>query len=612
MASATSAKIDKSKDQQLEMPSSVPALCLKAVLRHGKQDAVNHKLGGEWINISAETFVDRVRNVALGLAELGIKPGDRIALLSENRPEWSIADLAILSLGAINVPIYTTQAVDQIRYILADSGTRAIFISNSKLFKHAAKALEGLDSIERVIFFDEQATFANRRSTTLEGLENIGQERALEKPALLETYLRAIKPDDLATIIYTSGTTGEPKGVMLTHANFISNILAITAGLPISSSDIALSVLPLSHIFERAGFYIFCYNGVSVYYTASFDQVGENLREVRPTVMTAVPRLFEKVYHRIVKKGFSQKGWKRRVFVRSLKVGHHYAELKDKGRPVGPLLALQQRVADRLVFSKWREGVGGRLRYFVSGGAPLSPALSYAFLAARIPILQGYGATETCIVSANRPENNQVGSVGLPFEGIEIAIAADGEILLRGPNIMRGYYGHPEETASVLKDDWFATGDVGHLDKQGRLYITDRKKDLFKLSNGKYVAPQQLESLLKQSEFVSQVVVVGAGRKQPAALVVPEWEAVTQALSAAGEKFPTDRMELARFPAANKLVQSDVARLTRELADYERIRRITLLPEEFTINKGELTPTLKVKRRVIDEKFGNVIEELYS
>jgi len=612
LASAASGKIDTSKDRQLEMPSSLPGLCLKSALKHGKQDALNHKIGSEWLSISADTFVDRVRNVALGLAELGIKPGDRIALLSENRPEWSIADLAILSLGAINVPIYTTQAVDQIRYILVDSGTRAIFVSNRKLFKHAAKALEGLEFLDRIIFFDGQEIHDVERATTLEALERNGQHRAQDKPAVLEAYLKAIKPDDLATIIYTSGTTGEPKGVMLTHANFISNVLAITAGLPISSSDIALSVLPLSHIFERTGFYIFCYNGVSVYYTASFDQVGESLREVRPTVMTAVPRLFEKVYHRIVKKGFSQKGWKRRVFVRSLGVGQHYAELKDKGRRVSPLLAIQQRVADRLVFSKWREGVGGRLRYFVSGGAPLSPALSYAFLAAGIPILQGYGATETCIVTANRPENNQVGSVGLPFEGIEIAIAKDGEILLRGPNVMRGYYGHPEETASVLSDEWFATGDVGHLDKQGRLYITDRKKDLFKLSNGKYVAPQQIESLLKQSEFVSQVVVVGAGRKQPGALVVPEWEAVRQALSAAGEKFPTDRVELARFPAAIKLVQSDVGLLTRELADYERIRRIALLPEEFTIDKGELTPTLKVKRRVIDQKFGNLIEELYS
>ena len=269
-------------------------------------------------------------------------------------------------------------------------------------------------------------------------------------------------------------------------------------------------------------------------------------------------------------------------------------------------------MASKLVFSKWREGVGGRLRYFVSGGAPLSPVLSHAFLAAGIPILQGYGATETCIVSANRPDNNQVGSVGLPFEGIEVSIAADGEILLRGPNVMRGYYGHPEESASVLNDGWFATGDVGHLDKQGHLYITDRKKDLFKLSNGKYVAPQQIESLLKQSEFVSQVVVVGAGRKQPAALIVPEWEALRQALTEKGEEFPANRYKLAEFPAAMKLVQSDISQLTRELADYERIRKVALLPDEFSIDKGELTPTLKVKRRVVDEKFRELIEGIYS
>jgi long-chain acyl-CoA synthetase len=611
LASTASAKLLTNEGEANPKTASVPALCLTAALKHDNPDALNHKNGNDWINISAETFVERVRHVALGLAGLGIKPGDRIALLSENRPEWSIADLAILSLGAINVPIYTTQAVDQIRFILTDSGTRAIFVSNKKLFKHAQDALAGLDFLEKIIFFDSAGESIDR-STTLDWLEKSGQERAISKPAAFGAYLKAIRPDDLATIIYTSGTTGEPKGVMLTHANFVSNVQTITRGLPISSADIALSVLPLSHIFERTGFYIFCYSGVSVYYTASFDQVAENLREVRPTVMTAVPRLFEKVYHRIVKKGFSQKGWKRRVFERSLNVGQRYAEAKDKRKFVSPALSLQQKVADTLVFSKWREGVGGRLRYFVSGGAPLSPALSYAFLAAGIPILQGYGATETCIVSANRPDNNRVGSVGLPFAGIEVNIAADGEILLCGPNVMRGYYGHPEETASVLQDEWFATGDVGHIDKEGHLYITDRKKDLFKLSNGKYIAPQQIESLLKQSEFVSQVVVIGAGRKQPAALIVPEWEAVRQALSAAGENFPTDRVALAQFPAAVKLIQSDVAALTREAADYERIRRIALLPDEFSIERGELTPTLKVKRRVIDQKFGGLIEELYS
>ena len=591
--------------------SSVPGLILSAVQRHNKADALNHRADGKWHNIPAETFVDRVKNTALGLAGLGIRPGDRIALLSENRPDWSIADLAILSLGAINVPIYTTQALDQIDYILSDSGARAIFISNRRLYKHA-KPVFDKRPLEHLIFFDDDVAEDVDHGIDLATLEEKGRELAQQRPGAFDAYMQAVRPDDLATIIYTSGTTGEPKGVMLTHNNFMSNVLSIAKGLPIGPADVALSVLPLSHIFERDGFYVFCYCGVSVYYAASFDQVGENLREVAPTVMTAVPRLFEKVYHRIIKKGMSQKGFKRSVFMSSLAVGQKYGELKDKRKWVTPKLGIQQKLADKLVFSKWREGVGGRLRYFVSGGAPLSPALSYSYLAAGIPILQGYGATETCIVSANRPGNNHVGSVGIPFEGIEIKIAEDGEILVRGPNVMRGYYGQPEATAAVLKDGWFYTGDVGHMDKNGHLHITDRKKDLFKLSNGKYVAPQLIESLLKQSEFVSQVVVVGAGRKQPVALIVPDWESLNQALNEAGEDAPKDREALSRFPAAVKMVQSDIAKLTKELVDYERIRRVALLPAEFSIDGGELTPTLKVKRKVIDERYGDLIEELYN
>ncbi len=609
MASATKAK---NKDSATSREaSSVPGLILAAVLRHNKEDAFNHRSDGKWHHITAASFVERVKNVALGLAAVGIRPGDRVALLSENRPEWSIADLAILSLGAINVPIYTTQALEQVDYILSDSGARAIFISTRKLYKHAQPVLANRP-LERLIFFEPEVAEDVERAVALDELERHGRELAEQRPGAFEAYLQVVRPDDLATIIYTSGTTGEPKGVMLTHNNFISNVQSIGKGLPILPTDTALSVLPLSHIFERDGFYVFCYCGVSVYYAASFDQVGENLREVAPTVMTAVPRLFEKVYHRIIKKGMSEKGVKKSIFLNSLSVGQKYGELKDKRRWIMPPLAVKQKLASKLVFSKWRAGVGGRLRYFVSGGAPLSPALSYSYLAAGIPILQGYGATETCIVSANRPGNNQVGSVGIPFEGIEIKIAQDGEILVRGPNVMRGYYGQPEATAEVLKDGWFYTGDVGHIAKNGHLYITDRKKDLFKLSNGKYVAPQLIESLLKESEFVSQVVVAGAGRKQPVALIVPDWESLNEALADAGEKAPKDHVELSKFPPAIKIVQQDIGKLTSQLADYERIRRVALLPKEFTIDGGELTPTLKVKRKVIDERYGDLLEDLYS
>jgi len=611
MASATSTKTEPNQSSARGEASSIPGLVIAAVLRHNKTDALNYRADGKWHNIPAATFVERVKNVALGLAGLGIRPGDRIALLSENRPEWSIADLAILSLGAINVPIYTTQAVDQIDYILSDSGAHTILISTRKLYKHAQPAL-ARRSLEHLIFCDPEVAEDVERGTDLTTLEQRGNELAQQRPGAFDAYLQAVRPEDLATIIYTSGTTGEPKGVMLTHNNFMSNITSIAKGLPIVSTDVALSVLPLSHIFERDGFYVFCYCGVSVYYAASFDQVGENLREVAPTVMTAVPRLFEKVYHRIIKKGMAQKGFKKSVFLRSLAVGQRYGERRDKRKWISPRLRIQQGLASKLVFSKWREGVGGRLRYFVSGGAPLSPALSYSYLAAGIPILQGYGATETCIVSANRPDNNHVGSVGIPFEGIEIRIAEDGEILVRGPNVMRGYYGQPEATAAVLKDGWFYTGDVGYMEKDGQLYLTDRKKDLFKLSNGKYVAPQLVESLLKQSEFVSQVVVVGAGKKQPVALIVPDWESLKHALEEEGEDPPADRVELSKYLPAIKIVQRDVAELTSSLVDYERIRRVALLPKDFTIEGGELTPTLKVKRKVIDDRFGDLIEELYS
>jgi long-chain acyl-CoA synthetase len=588
-------------------------MCLEALARHAKEDALCLKKEGQWLRISGEAFIARVRAVALGLSSLGVRKGDRVALLSENRPDWSVVDLAILSLGAVNVPIYTTQAPDQVRFILTDSGARLLFVSGKKVFRHARPGVEPVASLENVIFFDTDAAGVREGSLTLFELEQRGAEFDRAEPEVFSRALNSVSPEDLATVIYTSGTTGEPKGVMLTHEAFASNVLTITGALPIRSTDIALSVLPLSHIFERVVFYVFCWNGVSVAYAPSFDVVGEYLREVRPTIMTAVPRLFEKVFHKIVKKGTSEGGWRSSLFNWALGVGQRYAELVDKGERVPPLLEIQQEVASRLVFSKWREGVGGRLRFFVSGGAALSPVLSYSFLGAGVKILQGYGMTETCIVSANRPEDNRVGSVGLPFPGVEVKVDADGEILVRGPNLMSGYYNHPTETAAVFTEDgWFKTGDVGKMDERGHLYITDRKKELFKLSNGKYVAPQLVESLIKQSQYVSQVVVVGAGRKAPAALIVPDWEALSSALPTPQAEEHTQRVAWSRSAEAVKLVQRDVSELTATLADYERVRRVALLPEDFSIDGGELTPTLKVKRRVIDEKYSGLIDEIYN
>ena len=596
-----------------QSPTTIPDLCLSAMRRHAKPDAVNFKHGGEWLHLSADAFVARVRAVALGLAELGIVKGDRVALLSENRPDWSIVDLAILSLGAVNVPIYTTQAPEQVKYILEDSGARLLFISGRKVFKHARPGIKGVSRLEGIIVFDGTIDDAPAEVMTLESLEQRGAELDRLDSQTFAHHVAAVQGEDLATIIYTSGTTGEPKGVMLTHNNFVSNVISISSALPISPTDVSLSVLPLSHIFERTVYYVFCWNGVSTYYAASFDQVGEYLREVRPTIMTAVPRLFEKVYHRIIKKGTSAGGWREKLFTWALQVGQRYAGFKDRRETVPPLLEIQQEIASRLVFSKWREGVGGRLRYFVSGGASLSPALAYAFLGAEVNILQGYGMTETCIVAANRPDDNKVGSVGRPFPGIDVKLDDEGEILLREPNVMRGYYEKPDDTSAVFtEDNWFKTGDVGRLDSNGRLYITDRKKELFKLSNGKYVAPQLLESLIKQSALVNQVVVIGAGRKQPAALIVPDWEALAGTVPAPQSETHTTRAAWSRDPAAIKVVQREVAQLTASLSDYERVRRVALLPEEFSIDGGELTPTLKVKRRVVDEKYDALIEELYG
>lgn len=593
-----------------QIPQTIPHFCIEALRRNKKPDALGFKIADAWRHISGADAIERIKRIAMGLASLGVRQGDRIAIISENRPEWSLADLAVLSLRAVTVPIYTTQAVEQIRYILENSGARMLFISGKKLFKHAEEAIHSVENLERLIFFDNEARPANdRRAFTLAEVEANSTNNGTGET--FEELLDQVQNGDLATIIYTSGTTGEPKGVMLTHENFVSNIISISKGLPIRTSDRSLSVLPLSHIFERTVFYVLCANQVSIHYCASFDQLAGHLQEVKPTIMTAVPRLFEQVYHKIVKKGKAAGGMKTKLFEWSLVVGQQYWEARDHGRMVSPVLAAKHALASRLVFSKWRAGVGGKLRFFVSGGAPISKKLSYAFWAAGIPILQGYGMTEACIVCANRPDDNKVGSIGKPLEGIEMKIGDQDEILVRGPNVMPGYYNKPEETAKVIDGEGFYhTGDVGYADVDGHFYVTDRIKDLFKLSNGKYVAPLQVESLLKQSPLISQPVVVGSGRKQVGALIVPDWDALKDELDEQGIDTNRSREELCDDPKVIKRIQDDAVVLTRELSDHERVKRVYLLPREFSIDKGEMTPTLKIKRSVIDEKFSEAIDEI--
>lgn len=592
------------------IPQTIPHFCIESFRRNNKRDALAYKIGDVWNYISGTDVVEKIRRIAIGLSQMGVKAGDRIAIISENRPEWSLTDLAILSLRAVNVPIYTTQAVDQIRYILEDSGAKMLFVSGKKLLKHAEQAIQSVERIEKLVFFDSDSKpEGDNRCVTLTEVEQLCE--AAGDSIDFEHLLSEVKADDLATIIYTSGTTGEPKGVMLTHENFVSNVVSISRGLPIKSSDRSLAVLPLSHIFERTVFYVLCSNGVSIHYCSSFDQLASHLQEVKPTIMTAVPRLFEQVYHKIVKKGKSAGGYKTKLFDWALKVGQEYWTAKDMHESVSPILSAKQALASRLVFSKWRDSVGGSLRFFVSGGAPLSKKLSYAFWAAGIPILQGYGMTEACVVCANRPEDNKVGSIGTPFEGIEMKIGAQDEILIRGANVMQGYYNKPEETTKALdKEGFYHTGDVGYQDKDGHFYVTDRLKDLFKLSNGKYVAPLQVESLLKQSPLISQPVVVGSGRKQVGALIVPDWDTLKETLKEEGIDAEGTREELCENPMVVKRVQKDAVELTRELNDYERVKRVYLLPREFSIDKGEMTPTLKIKRGVIDEKYEEAIDEI--
>lgn len=593
-----------------QIPQTIPHFCIESFRRNDKRDALAFKVDDVWKYLSGVEVIEKIKRIALGLQELGVKAGDRIAIISENRPEWSLTDLAILSLRAVNVPIYTTQAVEQIQYILEDSSAKMLFVSGKKLLKHAEQAIQSVERLERIVMFDADAKPENDgRAMTLDEVVKVGE--GVGDSVDFERLMSEIESDDLATIIYTSGTTGEPKGVMLTHENFVSNVNAISKGLPIRSNDRSLAVLPLSHIFERTVFYVLCSNGVSIHYCAAFDQLASHLQEVQPTIMTAVPRLFEQVYHKIVKKGKAAGGFKTKLFDWSLDIGQQYWTAKDTHASLSPVLAAKHALASKLVFSKWRDGVGGKLRFFVSGGAPLSKKLSYAFWAAGIPILQGYGMTEACVVCANRPEDNKVGSIGTPFDGIEMKIGPQDEILIKGPNVMQGYLNKPEETQKALDSEgYYHTGDVGFIDKDGHFFVTDRLKDLFKLSNGKYVAPLQVESLLKQSPLVSQPVAVGSGRKQVGALIVPDWEALKDEIKKAGLNADRSREELCEDPAVVKIVQNDAVQLTREMNDYERVKRIYLLPREFSIDKGEMTPTLKIKRGVIDEKYQEAIDEI--
>ncbi len=599
-----------------QMPSELPTTLIEAFERiardHKRPDTLNYKRDGRWISISADEMLARAHSIAAGLYSLGVRPGDRVALLSDSRPEWTLTDAGCLFAGAIDVPIYPTLTPTQVRYILKDSGSRVLVISNHKKFLAIEGILRECPAVKQVVFLDG-ADVETSQGITLAELEKRGQSLEAEQPNLIANLAHSITPDQLATIIYTSGTTGEPKGVMLTHSNLISNLIDGAGNLSFDETDIALSVLPLSHIFERQAMYMYLYQGMAVYYAESLETIGPNLREVRPTILVGVPRIFEKIYDRIKERVAAKGRVNMALLSWAVSVAKAYARFQVDKKKAPIALVLKHKLATRLVFSKWREAFGGRMRLLVSGGAALPEELGYIYLGAGIPIIQGYGLTETSpVITTGRVEDNRIGTVGKPIPRVEVRIAADGEIETRGPNVMRGYYNKPEETRAVFTEDgWFKTGDIGTIDDDGFLRITDRKKELFKTSGGKYISPQPIEQMIKGSRFVSQVVLIGDGRKFPAALIVPNWQQIESYAQLKGIK-ATSRAELCRHERIIDLFERQIAGLTPDLAQYERVKKVGLLENEFTIEGGELTPTLKVKRRVIDEKYRSVINHLYD
>jgi long-chain acyl-CoA synthetase len=596
-------------------PATLAEVFTRAVSRHPKPDALNYKRDGAWRAISSAELIERARLVACGLYALGLRQGDRAAILSESSPEWTLTDAGCQFAGVVDVPIYPTQAPPQVRYILDDSGARVLFVRNRAAFERIFEAIDGAPALEHLIFFEPEGA-QEVGATTLADLIERGRALERERPGLIEELSRSISAGDLATIIYTSGTTGEPKGVMLTHANLVTNLIDSSGHLAFSETDIALSVLPLSHVLERLGMYMYIHHGMSVYYAESIEKIGDNMREVRPTIMICVPRLFEKIYARIQEKAAAGGKLKAGMLAWAVGVGKLWAQLTvEGGKSVPPLLQLKHDVASRLVFSKWRAGVGGRMRLFVSGGAALPEEIGYIFLGAGLPIVQGYGLTETSpVIAAGTLEDNRIGTVGRPIKNVEVRIAPDGEIETRGPNIMRGYYKKPAETRAVFTEDgWFKTGDIGLLDADGFLKITDRKKELFKTSGGKYIAPSVIEARIKGSRFVNQVVLIGHGRKYPAALIVPDWEQLRAYTQHKGIRDAgSSPAELCRNERILDLMQRQVDGLCADLSKYERVKRIALIERELSIEGGELTPTLKVKRRVVDEKYRDVINRLYA
>jgi len=593
-------------------PGTLVDLFLGSNARRVRNDAVLRRAAGTWETISNRDVADRVRALALGLRALGYERGDRIAILAPTRYEWALADWAVIMAGLVGVPVYPVLPADQTGYILSDSRAKAVFAADAELLAKVAEA--GVVGIDRAILFDASNDIdpGGLELRTLEEVERLGRETEAEMGGSYESFARETGPDDLATLIYTSGTTGTPKGVMLTHDNLHSNVLSASRLFPFSPDDRSLSILPLAHVFERmVGHYLMWHNGVSVAYSESLNTIVRDLGETKPTIMAGLPRVFEKVLERAVATAREAGGLKWKIFQWARAVGEQRVDRELAGEEVPAGLALRNALADRLVFSKLRERTGGRIRFFVSGSAPLNAAVAKFFLAARLPVLEGYGLTETSpALCFNPPEAVRLGTVGPPIPGTEIRIAEDGEILARGPQIMKGYYGLERATAEAIDaDGWFHTGDIGELDEAGYLKITDRKKDLIITAYGKNIAPQPVEEAIKQSPLVSQAAMFGDGRKFPIVIIVPEIGTLREWTREHGIGDGT--VDLLEDDAVVRYLEDEIMDRCAGFAHYETPRRVLLLADEFTVESGELTPSLKVKRRVVAQRYAERIDELY-
>ncbi|MBK5256202.1 MAG: long-chain fatty acid--CoA ligase [Vicinamibacteria bacterium] len=595
------------------MTETLSEIFYRSVDQYQKPDHLKVKRGKIWTPISSAEFRTAVEEVAAGFESLGLKPAERVAILGENRPEWAYADLAALCIRGTVVTIYPSLPPNQILYILKDSGARIVVASNPAQAEKVLSVKSDAPDLQHVIVMDDTAVFGTQ---SLAAVREVGRRALALDKDLIRRRAATVRPDDLATLIYTSGTTGDPKGVMLTHANLGSNIATCAQAIfaILGPADSVLSFLPLCHVFERmGGQFVMLKRGVTIAYAEAFDKVPQNLAEIKPTILISVPRLYEKVMAKVRDKVATAPPLRKRLFAFAEATGRAVFEAGQRGEKPSPWLAFKYGLADRLVLAKVRAGLGGKIKIAVSGGAALPKEIGLFFGAMGLPVLEGYGLTETSpVIAVNTPWDNRQGSVGKVIGGVEVTIATDGEILTRGPHVMRGYFNKPEATAEVIdKEGYFHTGDIGRLDADGYLYITDRKKDLIVTSAGKNLAPQPIENILKTHPLIAEIVMVGNARNYPTALVVPNFENLSR-LAGENGVAKASREELVTNPRVIELVEHAIASMSKDLAQYEKIKKITLLPIEFSIDAGELTPTLKVKRRVVEAKYKDLIDRMYA